>query len=259
MNAIIIATSQIEVAGILEMLADTHGSFVLLAPWFAFVATLSGWIVTHLLTLRAQRLNFVAQISNTARMDIAGRIRQFQLWCAEANARIGGIPLDLELGLYEGPRRPRWQFENRQLLVSDSRTFDWLQGLEEYEILFPRFVEGRIQLLKRQRGLNEGLSNFCVLAEHIPSDIGALRVRADELHQIVIDQVALSEDLRNHLQNAVLAQITGHAVPKRIPEQFHHLQLLEDKEGLYKVFGDEKLAETRQSSDGELGEHSRAG
>jgi hypothetical protein len=209
---------------------------VILAPWVALVITVAGWVTSHWLSLRAQRMNLLAQTLNSARLEASTRIREFQSWCTAANPMVSRLGFYLDADNPNDLRMVGDIREARMLLLTDTRTYMWIRVLEEYEALFPQFIPCRIELLKLARNLVDGLTEFCDSIAHA-RPIPKLTARAQSLTESIFDLLALSEDLRIHLQNVTLAQISGAKAKLRVPEKFRHVQVLCDERGEYHVFG----------------------
>lgn len=190
----------------------------------AAIITVSGWGITHVLTLRAQRKKFLDDINNNARIDISKAIREYQDWLnqIESYFRVlefkfkmlnstGGIDWDEEYGKF-------------QEIIKQPLPNSWNYLLEEYRILFPETAKVRAILSRRQHEINDAIRWF-----HVEF---WLRFQASEnlIHNRLIifntiwkwldyvsDQVCMTIDLQIYLQNKVLNKITGHHVPLRNP------------------------------------------
>ena len=106
-------------------------------------------------------------------------------------------------------------------------TRQWAASLEDYEILFPETRACRIELLDRQAEIQRYVFDFSVAfasALLVPPEtrpsVRRNAITDFEKHKdLLLDQLALVEDLRIHLQNRSLGAITGAAVPDRRPAE----------------------------------------
>jgi hypothetical protein len=59
--------------------------------WIPSALALSGWIVTHVLTLRAHRTQFLNSVIDSARKDIVQALRKEQDWLSAAGGSLMGL------------------------------------------------------------------------------------------------------------------------------------------------------------------------
>jgi hypothetical protein len=211
----------------------------------AMIIAVSGWVVTHILTIRAQNKAFLNQVLNQARIDIMGTLRDYQDWLSEVSNAICSISGDLVLwegGISNGGPL-HWLKKHAQfsrLFFSDKRSSEWNFRLVEYQILFPKTAKCLGDLGNRNIEITKYLSSFL---DKLPSGVE----KPSELEQrkkaiaktqkeltIVTEQSALMYDLQNYLQNFCFGVLTGNKIPERRPAK-GFLRLAEDKDGNLQV------------------------
>ena len=196
-----------------------------IAFWATVVVTAVGWLAAFRLGALAQRSNLQHQILDRARGEITPAIRDFQSILSSYVAAIASLQLAI---------RSDWHRHTDVIPSSVLRLehiarehtlprLDWVLQLEEYEILFPETRDVRHQLVAKQSALFERVSvllNPIDFARTLKEKQEADRALAElaSLHMAFLDQSALMEDMRVHLQNAALGRITGTAIPGRLPK-----------------------------------------
>jgi hypothetical protein len=209
-----------------------------MAVIIAVIIAVLGWIITHALTIRAQNKNFINQVINHARIQITEAIRDYQDWLNKVHVKISAASFDVVLE-EQGVSVDWWKkiAEFREELLTDRSSSRWILRLEEYEIIFPETAECRRDLLDRQRQIRKYLGLFLKELLSGSIDPAALQKRkkatekAEEDSEIVLDQLALMEDLRIYLQNRCLSSFTGNKVPERNPEDLSLPRLVKDENG----------------------------
>jgi len=194
-------------------------------PWeiaIPITIAVTGWVITHISTIRAQDRQLRNEILNQARLDITEAIRAYQSWLSKVGAVLRTTPATISMrkkaGLDPGLAN---HFDEWSKLFGSDAGVAWLLRLEDYEILFPETATVRDQLAERDRAFKRGLSNFTTRAAEVmigkeEAEAG-LRRLCDELVEQQADLTALAEDLRIHLQNVTLSEITGNSIPERRP------------------------------------------
>lgn len=213
----------------------------------ALVIVVIGWIVTHILSIRAQNRNFVNQVKNSARLEIVDSIKKYQYWLIEAETAL--LSLNTKVALQECNLQVDWVKTRIELIeifhtLHPSDASRWMHLLEAYEILFPKTREARIFLIEQDGKVGEFLnecfnklgtwSNFCEL-KRIVEEIGK-----DSL-EILGNQTALIGDLLVYLQNVCLSSFTHYEIPERVPQDLSLPRLISDKKGNIKIIGEIKI------------------
>lgn len=209
-----------------------------------------GWVVTHRLTLKAQDRHLKNQILNEARNDLIEAIRTSQQWLGQLKSGL----TELESGSnqeQQGILRQPWaeRYERlANLLHSHRDTSAWHYAIEANEILFPQFSRVTKNLTVRERRLTAELGSLLakVLSTLYGTGSAAIESRkriAEEdigpLEDAAWDLESLLEDLRVHVQNFSLSEITGNKVPIRVPQDpSAPLMELDSKEKLRIRVGD---------------------
>jgi hypothetical protein len=199
----------------------------------------AGWVVSYKFTLKAQRASTRDQLVNAARLEVTASLHDAQRWLSRVNAGLSMFPILVDLERKEFVTQGQWHsvLQDLRSLSDDALLASRWQGhCEIYATLFPRMVECRVGLGHRQRLVARGLVDIIADLQRSLStcssvdDRDALAQRAPALQQVMYDQAALYEDLKIHLQNHSLAEITGRRVPTRRgdPELPH---IIESDEG----------------------------
>lgn len=196
----------------------------------ALIVSALGWMVTYRYTVKAQNKNFINQVINDARIQIARAIRDYQDWLmsvkfALANARVE-IVIQQQHYLQEDWVR-NWSLKRRELkelFFSDRRALEWGFRLGEHTILFPKTSKCGEDLLNRQHQIHEHLDSFLQklpTGYEKPQELEQCKKVVEKTREndmIIADQLALMGDLRNYLQNLCLSSLTGNRIPERRPK-----------------------------------------
>lgn len=209
--------------------------------WEIIVAVsiaVGGWIINHVLTIRAQNKSFRNQIINSARLDITKAIRDYEDWLLILKSSVDGVRYEIifqELGLTTNwPEKIR-NITNK-LCIYKSGT-NWICRLEEYELLFAVTRACVLQLINHHNKIQNIID---ILIQGLCSEIDepeALKLRkralknAENNLEFVYDQLALMEDLLIYLQNYSLGFITKKRIPEREPKDPSIPRLYIDKQG----------------------------
>jgi hypothetical protein len=117
-----------------------------------------GWIAVYWLNLRAQRKAFQNQILDRARLEITDRVRDYQKWLSNVQARTYNLGwLTYPGSTIDGPRMKAKADELLALLSQSEVIHSWDLRLEEYQILFRETAIGRRRLSGRSRQIAHGL------------------------------------------------------------------------------------------------------
>lgn len=184
----------------------------------AVLIAVMGWLANHKLTIKAQNKAFLNQIRNEARKEISKNLREYQMWLGDVCANIVGLEI---ASIVENQEiRIHWlekHAESCRIFFQPNSEW-WLFILEEYEILFPESRHVRMQLIDRHRAIRS-LLETCLggLTESKERRIEVIRSVKNQF-ELLLDQMALIEDLKIYFQNRVLSSITGNEVPIRKPK-----------------------------------------
>lgn len=197
-----------------------------------------GWIITHILTIRAQNKSFINQVINDARLEISKAIRDYQDWLNKIHVIITSSSFDIvieESGFSVNWSQKITEFKNK--IYSDKSNLQWGYRLEEYEILFPKTAKCRKSLLDRHTQVQDYIYSFLQqLLEQTSLDKRKKFIeKAQKGSDILFDQIALMEDLRIYLQNLCLSSFTGNKIPERKPEDLSVPRLIEDNKGYLQI------------------------
>ena len=214
------------------------------AFWASSIVTMVGWLIVFWFSTQAQKRNLRNQVLDRARGEIVKTIRENQRVLRAYISSIATLQLDIVLFWDRGTDLVPSGVSRLYDVAQDFALprLDWAIQLEEYEILFPETRTVRGQLVHEQSLI------YARVAELLqPHDLSAALKRdrdlADRtlavlatLHMDFMDQSALTEDLRVHLQNAALGQITGRKLPSRVPTDPSLPRFSFDPQGQLHVF-----------------------
>ena len=183
-----------------------------------------GWVITHILTLKAQRKKFLDDINNNARIEISKAIRDYQGWLSASETYFKVLEFKLRRIQIDGPMDWESDYKTFQekVLIDSPNYWSWL--LEEYRILFPETARIRTILSRRDFEIHEAIRWFYIEFWRRPQDPEQLtHNRIIIFNQLqgwldyITDQLCLLIDLQIYLQNKVLNEITESHVPSRKP------------------------------------------
>ena len=211
----------------------------------ALVIVVTGWIVTHILSIRAQNRNFVNQVKNSARLEIIESIKKYQYWLADVEAAL--VSLGTKIVLQECNLQVDWlktRCELIELFRTPSDASRWMYLLEAYEILFPKTREACSFLIEQQGNIDEFL-NECFYKLGAWADFDELKRIVEEIGrdsiEILGNQTALMQDLLVYLQNVCLSSFARYKIPERKPQDSSLPRLVSDKKGNIKIIGENKI------------------
>jgi len=210
----------------------------------AVLIAVTGWVVTHLLYIRAQNKNFINTVINNARLEIMKSIRDYEDWLIAIGSAINVLPLNTTLE--EKNIAPvDWVIkliELNSLFYKNAGAYNWLYSLEEYDILFPRIRECRMGLFQRQKAIQDYLHDFI---DNLSINLGPEKAnerkkvieKAVENVAIIFDQVGLLQDLRIILQDICLGSITKNKIPERdLKDHPTTVRIIKGKNGVFKIY-----------------------
>lgn len=183
-----------------------------------------GWIISHVLALRAQRKNFQSQVLDRARVEIYPSIVAYQNWLSELSAWLRSLEYNkaaIQLGLKVDFLAKSQELLAFQMRKSDTRA--WSEKIEGYEILFPETARARLRLDRRHLKITDAFSAIhdaltpLIFAAPSVEALGVAAKAAAALLDPIANQSALLFDLQVHLQNATLSKIMNRKVPLRVP------------------------------------------
>ena len=181
---------------------------------------LLGWAVTGLgwyVSQRSQRKAFLYQVMNTARGEIIRGWRARQDVVMDLAITTLMIATEHRAGRTADWAEAKWseQFHKYQAVIAREDS-QWLFVLEQYQVLFPETEHCRRQFVERLRTLTPDIGNFFVDLLTPAQRENALG-RANLLHDRLMDESALVEDMLVHIQNVTLGKIVGKTVSFRTP------------------------------------------
>lgn len=214
----------------------------------AVIIAVIGWIINHILTIRAQNKNFLNNLLNDARIEITKAIRDYQDWLSNVDSKTLNFQFSLISNQYGISVNWNQKILNLLEQLSFNRNgYKWIYYLEEYEILFPETSECRVILLDIQTKITEYLQTFIDEFQLIfdgEDKATAYKKRKESIEKvrnnfskIYINQLALTEDLRIYFQNICLSSITGNKIPEREPKDSSCPKIVKDKNGKLIIIG----------------------
>ena len=215
--------------------------------FIGWMLTLGGWFLGARLSERSQKRLFLHKVLDDARHKVVTAIRREQDWAREVNGlgwqfdgqrqmRAALREIDARRAAADAAGNPQvarllgesaatldrgfWLQQNekgRRALYANPGSADLVLVLEEHELLFPetRHVRSQLGFFSSERII----SLYSTLLSDLMSDdrrdaaIDAMMARGNRN----ADYQALLEDLRIHVQNKALAEITEHRVAQRQP------------------------------------------
>jgi hypothetical protein len=179
------------------------------------VMTLIGWVVTHRLSLNAQRQQFLDRILYEAAQQLDRAIREHSQWLGRASMDLFGFKWIEPLHNETSPEKWRAAAEKIRHHIFGGH-LEWIHTLEAYEILFPETTECRVELARLEQSLVQRAQHIAIAFLHDDQRLAAFQA-AELLSEQFGHQQALFEDLRRHIQNKALGTITGYKIPDRVP------------------------------------------
>jgi len=189
--------------------------------WAAVVPVLLvvlGWLVTHMLTLDAQRKQFRIEVEDRARSDITSAIRDSQEWLTTVESFFVGM--ELTKSVSHAGTSMDWNVRLRDLAIAIEqfrRCIAWAMRIEEYQIVFPSCEIARVAIQDQLLALHQDLLKlYALLASAAiqgrdPSSEVSFQLWVDR----IMDLQGLFEDLRIYLQNQSLSKTFGRKIPER--------------------------------------------
>jgi len=201
----------------------------------------TGWIVNHILSIRAQEKNLKNQIMNNARLEITKAIRDYQDWLGVVVTKVMALPISVATEEKLWP--VEWvpiSFELSDIFWKGKSQSSWILRLEEYDILFPQFRECRELMAKREQNLFDILQKFnndlgLNLSPEKANERKAIIEEAQNSTQFFWDEIGLTIDLMNMLQDICLGSITGNEIWER-PNRKSTVRLITRKDGKIEIF-----------------------
>jgi len=204
----------------------------------SMVIAVAGWIVVHVLGIHARNQQFRQTVVNSARREVTDSFRAYQSWLSKVHAMLASASLfleiedELKLAISWTNRRDDWQG-----LFFDARKIEWSFRLEEYLILFPYADPVRVELVERQRVMDEQLVTLARCASYLAIQVNAeLRqqvktILSSGLKTDLLEQSHLIEDLRIVLQNRMLSEVVDQAIPLRSGPNPDVLRVVQGNDG----------------------------
>lgn len=215
-------------------------------PIAAALVAVVGWYVMHRSQLKAQKEQLRHQVLNEARVEITDSIRSYQSWLSSLSGALLSTSAFFSDSEHIDIGWPTRYKEWTSQLNQRHEGKNWLAALEEYDILFPEFRRARRELAERHkemerrvRSITADLREF-LYAEKIPK-LAAVGSALHPTAVFILDQAALMEDLRVHLQNRALGEITGNEAPVRVPEDPNVPKLGFDEHGQLRIIEPRQL------------------
>lgn len=196
-----------------------------------------GWLASHGLAIRAQRIAFVNQIRDNARIQIGEAFKEYEDWCSTLSARLAGLEYAFA-GNMPPWEEDRWSKEITDLLdlVKQDVGLRWVFALEENDILFPRLTRARRQLVDRNAGMLGDVHRLLAsLWYPARRQEGAKEARL--LAESVRELGALGVYMHIAVQNVTLAPILHRRVTMPAPRDVELVRLVERGRGFEFGFG----------------------
>jgi hypothetical protein len=194
----------------------------------ALAVTGVGWFVTYRLNVRTQRMVLVNSLTNEARLTLTDAIREFHEWCCDVHVQIACMEIDLTTESRRISRLHESRSQRLRQLCMERRQMTWLRRLEEYEPLFPRTANARIELLHMLGAATHFADN---LATQLAQGVLPSQEDRDACGKAFMDILSLTWDLLIYLQNESIGCITGSKIAERQPADSTSVRLVPDTKG----------------------------
>ncbi|HUT32084.1 MAG TPA: hypothetical protein VNE39_01275 [Planctomycetota bacterium] len=187
------------------------------------VLVVAGWFAAYLLGMRAQRKLFLHKVINDARLQVVEAIHRYQQWLGRLSIAVSDFGVIAKLN---GVEREEWARKSSRLRAilydPDASRPDWQWRLFDNEILFRETRSCIEPLLERHKdyafklgGLLADLDQMVMSPLGTAQGISAKVREMSELSAQNLELTCLMTDLRVHLQNRCLSEITGRPIPER--------------------------------------------
>ena len=211
------------------------------------VVVVIGWVISHRLTLNAQKRQFLMQVEDTARLSVTSAIREYQTWLYAYHAYIFPAYLHIMQGM-----QVEWEpfMQQWRPIIDDPRGRIWKERIEEYQIVFPEIAALLPTLVDRHEHIYDGsIQLWGLLASSVFSEDGidplftVTGMHApqclNELGESLREQRGLMQDLMVHLQSVSLGHIMGRKVPMPEPvlENANLPRVVQDGKGVLRLVG----------------------
>jgi hypothetical protein len=182
-----------------------------------FIFTLIGWIVTHRLSLKAERRLLLDRVVHEAAQQVVSTIREHSYWLGRVHMAL--IDLRWIDRLPEERSPAKWlEAADRLRQHVFAASTAWIFVLEGFETLFPETSACRVELEHRERDMVER-ARAVAIDVLLPSKRFPALERAEKLGNEFLTEQALFDDLRRHIQHTALTKITGYKIPTPVPRE----------------------------------------
>lgn len=200
----------------------------------SMLIVVAGWFFTYYFNNKVQDRRLKNDITNTARKEITQASREYQEWLNHIHSHL----LWVKNSSFAN-QEIMSNFDKWNSLYSRSPSA-WNTTLENYAILFPETQKVRVQLQDRDIEIGQmllGIHEKFLAARYtgkIDGLMGLLNQVQDNPLDYISDQICLMIDLNTYLQNKCLGEITGNAIPARLPRD-PMLPLIEMNDGMLEI------------------------
>lgn len=228
LQLIVIAAWSASIAAVVSSVLQATGAAAsVVIAFIGWMLTTAGWFASARLSAASQERMFLHNVINAARLDLVAQIRREQDWIHSVD-RLAGKYQSAVLVRKTAPGNQQhplvenmfWLDQNRigrETLFAEGRG-SLTKSLEEYELLFPatRRVRGQLAIFAREQVVEVYGPLLIDLMKGGAASAAAIE-KMEARQDANYDYSAILEDLRVHVHNVSLAEITGRRLPARVP------------------------------------------
>jgi hypothetical protein len=211
----------------------------------------TGWLVNHILSLRAQRKSFLNNILNNARSEISKSIQNYIDWLNELVQHNGNLLIVKEFPFGRENLEKDYSIHLQELRKTVKKIFldpQFITKLGEYESLIPETKEIRNYLRKKHIELYLNLESNSVKEDKFDIDYERYVELVDNLKfELVGAQQIAVRDLLICIQNLTLGKITNNFQEPILYPMMKHPRVIIEKKNKLKIveFGDKDYPENK--------------
>jgi hypothetical protein len=228
LQLIVIAAWSASIAAVVSSVLQATGAAAsVVIAFIGWMLTTAGWFASARLSSISQERMFLHNVINAARLELVAEIRREQDWIQNVNGLAGKYQGAVLVRKYAPGNQQHPSVESRFWLDQNrigretlfaQRRAKLTIALEEYELLFPATprVRGQLAIFTREQVLEVYAPLLNDLMRGGAASTAAIE-KMDARQDANSDYAAILEDLRVHVHNVSLSEITGRRLPARVP------------------------------------------
>jgi hypothetical protein len=215
----------------------------------AVLIAVVGWITNHILSLKAQRKNFLNQILNNARSEISQSIQEYIDWLNELVQHHANLLIIKEYSFGRNKLEDDYSIQLRELRKTVKKIFldpKFISKLGEYETILPETKEVRNYLRKKHIELFLNYESNSSKEDKLDYDRFVKTIKNLQFELVGAQQIAV-RDLLICIQNLTLGKITGHFQEPVLYPMMKHPRIVFEKKYRLKIvkFGEENYPQNK--------------